>query len=386
MTWIRLIRHSAITFCLVLMAVISFTVHSACAEPGAASAAEPAIKPQTKGPFAGRIKIGVSLPLSGPYADVGNQIQSILMFALKKYGGNRYSLAIENDQCEEGPAAAAAKRLVEMHKVSVVIGFACSESALGAAPILEEARIPTMIVYASSAKLKNAGEFIFRTWPSDIAAATTLYQYAARHDHGIALFTEQSPVASEFSDLFQAANIRGNVEMRTEEFFPGTTDFRNMIVRTKAWSPDAVFISSQNERGFANALRQLREYKWKGAIYGAYWPGSPALQKDVKELLNGVIFVNAPPLTLLIRNDGWPARYEYNRPLLEPEAVFGSTIEAFRALDAAINSGKDVRDYLYNSRFTGVIGDYSFDRNGEIVGFNPLVQEIRNGKPEPVKQ
>lgn len=56
-----------------------------------------------------------------------------------------------------------------------------------------------------------------------------------------------------------------------------------------------------------------------------------------------------------------------------------TTVEAFRALDQAISSGKDVKDYLHSHKFYGIFGGYGFDKNGDIVGFNHKLKQIRNG-------
>ena len=330
-------------------------------------------------------KIGVSLPLSGTGAGFGADLQSMLLFANAKFGGGRYDFVIDDDRCDEVTAEKIAKKFIEVDKVEAVIGYGCSTAILAAAPILEQAKIPTMVVFASSDKVSKAGDYIFRTWPSDKKSAAVLYRYAAKHDKSIALISEATPYAADLRESFYAANMHSGIELRTEEFFSGNTEFRNMILRIRSWSPDAIFINSQDPASFGVVLKALREYKWRGTIYGAFWPANPALRKELGPALDDVIFVDAPPLSALMNGEGWQALNDFNRPIGGTEASFVSVVEGFRALDAALSSGQDVRDYLYRNKFSGVFGGYSFDKDGEIEGLDFIVRRIKNGKPETVK-
>lgn len=349
--------------------------------------ADPAA-PDGSGPPAAapaKYRLGVSLPLSGPEAALGRDVLRVLQFAIKKFGESRYALSIEDDRCDPSTAASVARKLVEVNKVDAVIGYSCSVSALAAAPVFDQAHVPMMIVYASSAQLRDAGDYIFRTWPSDAAAAGALYRYAARRNKGIALITEETPYAENLKESFIAANIQPDVEVRSEDFPPGTADFSSILLRTKAWSPGAILINSDGAAGFAQVLRQVRQIKWKGDIFGIYWPGRESVRAELKDLLDDVVYVDSPPLDQLLTADGWGVLSEYGKPLAGAPAAFCSTVEGFRALNAALTSGRDLRQYLYTAKFSGSFGDFSFDKNGEIEGFELRLQRIKNGKPEPVK-
>lgn len=56
-----------------------------------------------------------------------------------------------------------------------------------------------------------------------------------------------------------------------------------------------------------------------------------------------------------------------------------TTVEAFRALNEAINSGADVKTYLHTHQFTGIFGKYSFDENGNIIGLQHELKQIKDG-------
>jgi branched-chain amino acid transport system substrate-binding protein len=40
-----------------------------------------------------------------------------------------------------------------------------------------------------------------------------------------------------------------------------------------------------------------------------------------------------------------------------------------------------IKEYLYNTRFEGALGNFSFDENGDLFGVKPSVKQIRDNKP-----
>ena len=57
---------------------------------------------------------------------------------------------------------------------------------------------------------------------------------------------------------------------------------------------------------------------------------------------------------------------EYGKPQ-SAEHYSALTLVAYAAMDEAIRSGKDVKDYLYNTTFHKYVNNYSFDKNGDVV-------------------
>ena len=45
-----------------------------------------------------------------------------------------------------------------------------------------------------------------------------------------------------------------------------------------------------------------------------------------------------------------------------------------------------MKDYLFQTKFQGIFGDYSFDRNGDIRGLSFVVKTIVDGKVVPLAE
>lgn len=331
------------------------------------------------------IKIGLVSVLSGENAPTGLDVKDAIEFANKKFGKNRYTLVVEDDRCLGKDGVSVANKLVTFDSIRGAVGFTCSSSFLPAAQIYEKAKIPVVIGCASSPKISDAGEFIFRTALEDGSLGRLLGEYVRKVHIRIAVLSELTDYGEDLKDVFVEAVEGPHNVVFTEDFLSNTADFKAVLLRMKAKNPEALFINSQAEKTFAIILQQLQEIGWKPVIYGAYWPGSPELLEIAKENLEGVIFADTPPLSTMLNEDGKTLLSEYKAQggqIRSVEAMWASSVEAFRALDAALQSGEEARHFLSTNTFHGIFGDYSFNEKGEIRGVKPVLKIIRQGKPE----
>jgi branched-chain amino acid transport system substrate-binding protein len=330
-----------------------------------------------------RIKIGVASSLTGEAANYGADVRDFVRFANEELAGGKYELIIEDDKCSGKDAVTTAHKLIEVDKVSAVIGYACSSAALAAAPLHEKAKVPLMVVSASSPKLNHAGAFIFRTTPSDLRAAETLFAHAVSKHKRFGIISEETDYAQDIKNAFIGANKENRMRIAVQDFISGTSDFRTMLIKLKLAGVEGLFINTQTEPGFANILRQLKELRWEVPIYGAYWPGTAAFLKLAGKDAEGIEFITTPTLSDILGEEGlrlyarYRAKYGEIRSI---ESIMATAFEGFRALHLALESGRDVREYLASAKFSGIFGPYHFDREGQIVGLSFIMKRIINGK------
>src|SRR3990167_8902964 len=101
------------------------------------------------------IKIGVILPLSGPYADYGEQIGNGLKLYMQQNGdtvaGKKISIIIRDDT---GIAPELSKRLAQemlaQDHVDILAGFGLTPSALAVAPLATQAKKAMVIMNAAT--------------------------------------------------------------------------------------------------------------------------------------------------------------------------------------------------------------------------------------------
>jgi branched-chain amino acid transport system substrate-binding protein len=340
---------------------------------------------QGPGAAARKIKIGVSTAMTGGAATYGLDVRDALMFANEKFGRGRFEIIFEDDKCSGKDAVTIANKFINIDKVDFVVGFACSSATLSAAPLYERAKIPVIVTCASSPKIAAAGDYIFRTFPGDLHAARRLYRHVHGKHNSLGILSEETDYAQDFKNAFLEENCGKEKPLTVieENYLPDTVDFKALLLKLRSKAPDGLFINTQAEGAFAVIVKQLKELDWNTTVYGAYFPGSPSFLSEAGGAAEGIEFVDTPSLDFLLVPEGKAVLEEYSSrypKMRSVEAVFATTFEALRVLDQALLSGQDTRQFIYQSKFRGIFGPYSFDADGEIEGMTFMMKKIVQGK------
>jgi branched-chain amino acid transport system substrate-binding protein len=333
-----------------------------------------------------RIKIGVSVPLTGDAATYGADIKNGLLFANKHLAAGAYELIIEDDHCSAKGAVTAARKLVEIDKVRYVLGFGCSGALLAAAPVYEKARVLAIGSATGAPAISEAGDYIFRTIPSLTVAAQKLYAHASRRRRSIGILTEETAYCQGLTDAFMKLNVGVDLSIINESFLPDTLDFRTLLARLRSKKIEALFINPQSESGLVNIVKQLKTLGWRIPLYAAYYPGSPVYLEAFGKEGDGIVYADLPFGEEMLNARGQKLfrsfLSEYGAPRSGDFNVTLSCL-AFNALHEAIISGGDVKQYLYTQAFDGIVDRYAFDKNGDVVSdkITFVLKTIKNGKP-----
>ncbi len=113
------------------------------------------------------VKIGVILPMSGPFANYGKQIENGIRLYMKQQGdkvaGKKIELLLRDDT---GPAPEVTKRhaqeLIVKDKVDILAGFGLTPNGLAAAPLATEAKKPMIIMNAATSIITTKSPYIAR--------------------------------------------------------------------------------------------------------------------------------------------------------------------------------------------------------------------------------
>lgn len=333
-----------------------------------------------------RIRIGVSLPLSGEGSIYGEDMKDALLFASQQPGAERYEFIFEDDRCSPRDALSVARKFALVDKVRFVLGFACSGALLAAAPVYEKHAILTIASATSAPGVREAGDFIFRVVPSDVLAVELLYPYIAERASKIGVISEETEYCEGFSSTFEKL-ARNKRDVSIERYAPGTGDFRSIIARLKAGAPEALFLVPQMETTLVEMVRQIRDLGWEIPLYTAYFGGSQTLLQRAGRQAEGLVYVDMPDRDSL----QGAARDLYQRLLSQfgtrrsHEIYSVLAINSFMALDAAVKSRQEPRAYLYSHTIEGLFGPFSFDAYGDPEGLKHVLRVIRDGKPTELR-
>lgn len=195
------------------------------------------------------IKVGLILPLSGPYADYGMQISNGAKLYIAKHGdsvaGKKLELIIKDDT---GIAPELTKRLaqelVTNSHVDVLAGFGLSPGALASAAVATQAKKPMVVMNAAASALVGKSPYIVRvshTLPQ-LSQPMAKWALANKIDKVYTLVADFAP-GLDAQAAFKNAYEAGGQKLLGEIKVPvSNVDFGSYIQRIKDAKPGAVFL------------------------------------------------------------------------------------------------------------------------------------------------
>ncbi|MFT8246426.1 ABC transporter substrate-binding protein [Roseomonas sp. BN140053] len=215
---------------------------------GAATATGAVLGPVRIARAADPLKVGLIVPLTGPFTSTGKQIEAAMRLYLQHNGvtvaGRTVELVVRDDGNVADATRRLAQELVVNEKVAVLAGFGLTPLALAAAPIATRAKVPMVVTAAATSSITEASPFVARTALAIPQAAVTMADWAFDNnlrkvvtivsDYGPGLDTEKW-----FADRLKAKGGQIAEAMRVPLANP---DFAPFLQRAKDAAPQAVFI------------------------------------------------------------------------------------------------------------------------------------------------
>jgi len=196
------------------------------------------------------VKIGLILPMSGPFAAYGKQIEHGIKLYLAQngdsYGGRKVEFVLKDDN--PGTSGDIDKRLAQelvvKDKVDILAGFGLTPSAFAVAPVATEAKKPMVVMNAATSAITTKSPYIVRTSMTLPQNTAPIASWAAKN--GIktvfTLVADYGPghdSEAQFKKTFTAAGGQIVGEVRAPVKNP---DFAPYLQKIKDTKPDAVFI------------------------------------------------------------------------------------------------------------------------------------------------
>jgi branched-chain amino acid transport system substrate-binding protein len=196
------------------------------------------------------IKIGMVLPMSGPFAAYGKQIEHGARLYLAANGdtvaGRKIELIIKDDS--PGTAGDVSKRLatelVVKDKVDILAGFGLTPSAFAVGPVATEGKKAMVVMNAATSAVTTKSNYIVRTSMTLPQITAPIASWAAKNKikKVFTLVADYGPghdAEGQFKKTFTAAGGEIVGEVRAPVKNP---DFAPFLQKIKDTKPDAVFI------------------------------------------------------------------------------------------------------------------------------------------------
>lgn len=309
--------------------------------------------------------------------------------------GRKFELIFQDGKCNSRDAITAAHQLIDVEKVSVIVGGHCSSESIPIAQVAEKAKVVMMAAISSSPKLSSAGEYIFRvTAPNTEGVKLLLAHARASGWNDIAVVYEETEYASGLAEYFKSQAPSHAIKVSTmQSFVPGETDFRSIVTRIKASGAKAVYFSPQSPDGTTSVLRAFKEQRIELPVLGNEIAGNTVKANvSAAGLFEGMVFAEPQFDT---HN---PAVTNFTRRYL---ARFGGTglpygfytCEAYDAVRVVAHvlatcgvDNEKVKECLYTlNNYQGLSGKIAFDSNGDGIR-HYILKKIGSGEIVPVPE
>ncbi|MFA4931028.1 MAG: penicillin-binding protein activator [Patescibacteria group bacterium] len=342
--------------------------------------------------YVDEIKIGFIGPLSGDMESYGLPIKNSVEMAVNDIndaGGIRkkdIKMFYEDGKCEEDSAREAARKLVYEDKVNAIIGGVCSGETLAAAEITEPAGVVLITPSSSSPVVTLAGDYVFRNTTSDADLEKAMASHISKNYQTIAVISENTEYAQHLHDVFvDEYENNGGAIVVDETFYSYTTDFSDIINEIKKSSAEAVFINPQSETAGGNIIKLASTSKLNLPLFGTNVVAGATALSIAGPTADGVVVIDNPPLDKSNPTaQDFLKRYQqlYGTPTFE--FYLGAAYDDVSLLAQAIEEiglqGENIKNYFYKLKnYSGVIGDYRFDSNGDLVWIQYSLKEIKGG-------
>jgi branched-chain amino acid transport system substrate-binding protein len=214
---------------------------------------------------AGSAKVGLIVPLSGPFASTGRQLEAAVRLYLQKNGdtagGRKIELLVRDDT---GLAPETTKRiaqeLITREQVAFLAGFGLTPLALATAPVATEAKIPMVVMAAATSIIPQRSPFIVRSGFTLPQVTAPMAEWAAKNriKRTITLVSDYAPGIDAEKTFVKRFTEGGGTVSESLRSPLRNPDYGPFLQRAKDGKPDALFVFVPSGEGTA-VLKQFED-------------------------------------------------------------------------------------------------------------------------------
>jgi branched-chain amino acid transport system substrate-binding protein len=192
-------------------------------------------------------KVGLILPMSGPFASTGKQLESAARLYVAQHGdtvaGRKVVLIVKDDGGAPEVTKRIAQELVVNDKVQVLAGFGLTPLAMATAPVATQSKTPMVVMAAATSIVTEASPFIVRTSFTVPQVVVTLADWASKNNikRVVSLVTDYAPGIDSEKYFNQRLIANGGQVVEAIRVPLRNPDFAPFLQRVKDAKPDALF-------------------------------------------------------------------------------------------------------------------------------------------------
>jgi branched-chain amino acid transport system substrate-binding protein len=241
------------------------------------------------------VKVGVSLSMSGPVAAIGESVwrganlyHKLHQKSLPK--GVSIELILRDDAGSSDNIRRIAQELIVRDRVQILAGAALSPQAFTLAPMLTQAKVPLVVMNASTASITRESPYIVRTSTTLWQTSYTLGQWAAANGHKkvYTLVADYAAGIDAEAAFIKAFTDKGGQIVGSVRTPMATTDYLPYMQSIKNSGADTLFMFVNAGRLNA-ATTAFNGAGLKQAGVRLIGPGDIAMDDDIANMGENVV-------------------------------------------------------------------------------------------------
>jgi branched-chain amino acid transport system substrate-binding protein len=341
------------------------------------------------------IDIGVLFPLTGDAASYGEKGKNAIDMAIRQIndsGGIRGKMVralYEDSRAEPQTGVSAARKLISIDKVPAIVGDIVSSVTLPVAPIVEQNKVVLIAPTSSAPAITNAGEYVYRIWPSDLAEGEAIARYARTHGFKrAAIMHLKNDYGTAIADIFTRTFAGGDASVvLSEGYMADASDFRATLQKIKQMNTDVIYLAGYYG-DISKIVRQAQQLGLQQQFLGVTALEDSKFLELAGADAEGIIYPlatgfdagSSSPIVHTFVHD-FSTTYAYEPGWVEAHAfdAFMLVCEAIRNTSGPVN-GTTIKEYFATmGNYEGVTGTIRFDENGDVT--KPVVfKTVRKGQ------
>jgi branched-chain amino acid transport system substrate-binding protein len=198
------------------------------------------------------VKIGALLPMTGPQQSTGVQVAAGMRLYMAQHGdgvaGKKLQIILKDDGGVADNSKCLAQEMIVNDKVNFLVGFGITPTALAVSPLATEAKIPQIVMAASTSIITERSPYVVRTSATMGQSSVIIADWALKNGirKVVSIVSDYAP-GIDAENFFKGVFIKGGGKIAEYIRTPlANPDFAPFLQRIRDARPNAVFIFVPN--------------------------------------------------------------------------------------------------------------------------------------------
>lgn len=339
------------------------------------------------------VKIGLSAPITGDYAEYGENFEYSVKLAadeINEEGGIRgreIEIEVRDSEGDPARAAAIAQEFTNDSDIVAEIGDFTSTACLAAAPIYEQAGMVQLSPTSSHPDFASSGDYMFGIVGTQSAEGPFNVEEIAQGYLGLdsvsVVYINNDWGVATMENFVDAAEENGLEVTGTESFSEGETDFSALLTNLERDNPEGIYIAAMYNEA-SQVAKDIDRMDWDVEMLAPSSVFSTEFIELAGEAGEGLVtntffslIDETPKVQEYIEN--FKERADRN-PNLHAAVAYDSMYILADAIERAGFERSDIRDALAETEdFVGVTGAIEFTDAGDVVR-DYMILEVVDGE------